>query len=126
MKKIIPITLITFIIVGFFSCAEDLVITNETMVGKWLIKGKVGGFTTECERNEYILFNADSTLLRQQCNQTILGNWYIDKNDKLILNLTLDTAYSNSQYDCELLSEDEIKIKSVSMAYLWASYTKEK
>ena len=125
MKKITRISLVLFIIACFFSCAdENLVITKDTMMGKWLIKDRAFGFTTDCERNEYIIFNADSTLLRQQCGQTT-GNWYI-QNEKLILNLTLDTTYSNSQYDCELLSEDEIKIKSVDMAYIWATYKKEK
>lgn len=124
MKNTVLVSILLFLLVGFYSCEEDTpVITQESMVGKWLIKDRSFGFTTDCERNEYIMFNADSTLIRQQCGQTT-GSWYV-ANDELFVQLVLDTVYANGDYKCELLEKDVIKIKSVDNAFIWASYQKE-
>lgn len=124
MKKILLVATLFFLCIGFFSCDEEKpVITTKSMIGKWLIKDRAFGFTTDCERNEYIIFNADSTLLRQQCGQTT-GTWYVQK-EELIVDLVLDTTYTSSEYKCELISENVIKIKAVNNVLLWATYKKQ-
>lgn len=125
MKKILIISSLLLLFIGFFSCEKDEpVITSESMVGKWLIYDKAFGFTTDCERNEYILFNADNSLIRYQCNDTIYGSWNV-QNKELILDLVLDTTYTGSEYKCELLSEGVIKIKAVNNVLFWATYKKQ-
>ena len=123
MKKL---GLLAVLMILFAACTEEevhITMNTHVIIGKWNVKDKVGGFTTDCERTEYILFNADSTIFRQQCGQTS-GIWYIE-NEKLVLDLVLDTVFTDATYSCELLSEREIKIKCVEKPYIWATYTKE-
>lgn len=125
MKKLLVFLLAVVPLVCFVSCNdEELLITKEKMVGKWLIQDKVGGFTTDCERTEYIIFNEDNTLLRSQCGPDITGTWSVE-NGQLNINISLDSTFANATYSSELLSETEIKVKCVERPYIWAKYKKE-
>jgi len=127
MKKLLFITVVVLSFACLISCDDKKsIITPEGMIGKWLIKDKIGGFTTDCERNEYIVFNADSTLLRHQCSETT-GTWSV-QNGKLVIHLPVDSTYANSSYSCELITPTEIKVSLKSSDFpitLWATYKKE-
>lgn len=125
MKKLGFFIALIITLTCFVQCEEDaLVITKDKMVGKWVIQDKVGGFTTDCERTEFIVFNEDNTLLRSQCGPDITGTWSVE-NGQLNLNISLDSTYANATYTSELLSETEIKVKCVERPYIWAKYKKE-
>ncbi len=126
MKKISLLLLVFFVSTVFMSCEKtDLEITENLMVGKWIIKSRSFNFTTDCEKNEFIVFNEDSTLVREQCNDTTYGTWYVE-NEQLLLNLVIDTNYLSSEYKCELIAEDQIKVEATNNFLIWMKYAKEK
>lgn len=121
IMKTLFFTIITALL--FMSCEHALQekdITENQLIGKWKIVDRIAfDLAVACEKNEYIIFNADSTLVRYQCD-TIIGKWSVNAGDVVLELQTSDST--TSSYYCSYLSDTRIRAAS---GPIWAVYEKD-
>lgn len=129
MKKmrLLLTLLLSIMLVSCFNRDEPMDEPMETnqIIGMWKIVDRAFGLHTECEKDEYVVFYADSTLFRDQCG-TLRGRWYVLNGElRVDLGLNLDSlGYSDSNFKCFFVEKNVIKAQSLSNNLIWIKYRK--
>lgn len=122
---------ILFILVTCFtiiSCSKKEDATSEqisvdNILGMWKVVDRFPSFTTDCEREEYVVFYADSTLFRDQCGNST-GTWTVVEGELQIDLGESGSALVGEKFECTFVDEKKIKIKSLSNSLVWVTYRK--
>lgn len=126
-SKIFLLFLLSILLSSCFNREEaiDEPMDTNQIVGTWKIEDRFYPLTTDCEREEYIVFYADSTLYRDQCGNT-RGKWYVVNGElRVDLDLNVDSlGYSDADFKCFFVEKNIIKAQSLSNKMLWVKYKK--